>query len=115
MEKTIKLAGRDYKLKASLGTIIKYREVFGSELFGDVKLLDGLKDKSEEEVSKIIDVIFRITYILYRPYTSKSYDEFLDDFDFSIISDVDSLQLLAKTIGELLTPYKEGSKSPSNP
>ena len=66
MEKTIKLAGRDYKLKASLGTIIKYREVFGSELFGDVKLLDGLKDKSEEEVSKIIDVIFRITYILHR-------------------------------------------------
>lgn len=102
MEKTIKLQDKELKLKSSLGTIISYRSIFGSELFSDVKVLDSIKDKSEEEISRIIDVIFRITYVLHRPYTKKTYDEFLDDLDFSIISDTKELEELAKVIGELL-------------
>ena len=102
MEKTIKLQDKELRLKSSLGTIINYRSIFGSELFSDVKVLDSVKDKSEEEISRILDVIFRITYVLHRPFTKKSYEEFLDDLDFSLISDTKVLEELATTIGELL-------------
>ena len=95
MEKTINLGGKEYKLRSSLFTIISYRSTFGTELFSDVKVLDKLKDKDEDEISKIIDTIFRITYILHKPYTKQSYDEFLNDFDFSIIGDVKALEELA--------------------
>lgn len=100
MEKTIKIQDQELKLKSSLGTIISYRSIFGSELFSDIKILDDIKDK--DEISRVIDVIFRITYVLHRPYTTKTYEEFLDDLDFSIIGDTKTLEELAQVIGELL-------------
>jgi hypothetical protein len=112
MEKTIKLGGKDYKLRSSLFTIISYRGVFGSELFSDVKKLDGIKAKSEEEISVLIDTIFKITYILHKPFTDKTYDEFLNEFDFSIITNVDELQSLAKVIGELLGSVRKPEGTP---
>ena len=40
MEKVIKLGDKEYKLHSSLFTIIDYRNVFGSELFSDIKKLE---------------------------------------------------------------------------
>ena len=107
MEKTIRLGDYDYKLRSSLFTIISYRNVFGTELFSDVAVLDKLKNKNEEEISRIIDTIFRITYILHKPFTSKSYDEFLNELDFAIIGDVKALEELANVIGKLLGTIKK--------
>lgn len=102
MEKTVVIQGKEYKLKSTLGTVLKYREIFGTELFSDVKVIDSLKGKAEDEISRIIDVIFRITYVLHRPYTDKTYDQFIDDLDFSIIGDEKALDELARAIGELI-------------
>jgi hypothetical protein len=103
MEKTIKLQGVDYKLKSSLFSIISYKNVFGTELFSDIAVIDKLKDNTSlDDYSKVIDVIFKITYILYKPSTNKSYDEFLQDFDFSILSENNELENLASVIAELL-------------
>ncbi|MFA7689149.1 MAG: hypothetical protein WCX96_03590 [Bacilli bacterium] len=112
MERSITLGGNEIKLRSSLFTIISYRSVFGTELFSDVKKLDGLNAKSEEEVSVLIDTIFKITYILHKPFTSKSYDEFLNEFDFSIISEIKELENLAKVIGELLGSVKKPMSTP---
>lgn len=112
MERTINLGGRQYKLRSSLFTIISYRSVFGTELFADVKKIDGLKSKSEEEVSTLIDTIFKITYILHKPFTENSYEEFLNEFDFSIITEINELEQLAKVIGDLLGSVK---RPPNNP
>ena len=112
MEKSINVGGKEYKLRSSLFTIISYRSTFGTELFSDVKVLDKLKDKDEDEISKIIDTIFRITYILHKPYTKQSYDEFLNDFDFSIIGDVKALEELARVIGDLLGTIKKPTYTP---
>jgi len=108
MEKTVVIQGKEYKLKSSLGTVLKYREIFGTELFSDVKIIDSLKGKAEEEISRIINVIFRITYVLHRPYTEKTYDQFIDDLDFSIIGDPKALDDLAKAIGELIKVENTG-------
>lgn len=101
MEKTIKLNGEDLKLKSSLFTIIEYRNVFGSELFNDIKKMDQATGK-DEDASLVIDTLFKVIYILHRPYTKKSYDEFLMDLDFSILQDVKELENISNVIGELL-------------
>lgn len=102
MEKTIRLNETDYKLRSSLFTIISYRSTFGSELFGDIKKIEKIGKNEVDDLTAIIDTIFRLTYILHKPFTNKSYDEFLNEFDFSIISDIKALEELAKVIAELI-------------
>ena len=110
MEKTIKLNGEDIKLQSSLFTIIEYRNVFGTELFNDVKSMDQKKDNAED-VSTVVDILFRIIYILHRPYSKKSYDEFLMSLDFSVLSDTSELENLSNTIAIMLGG-QAGSNSP---
>ena len=45
MEKTIQLGDKAYRLHSSLFTIIEYKNVFSTELFNDIKKLDGSKRK----------------------------------------------------------------------
>lgn len=114
MEKTLLIQGREYRLKSSLFSIISYKNTFGSELFSDISVLNTLSTKEElSTLSTVIDVIFRITYILYKPFTSESYDEFLGGFDFAILSDVKELEAIANTIAELLGTVKENSDKQS--
>lgn len=100
MEKTITLNGEPLKLKSSLFTIIEYRNVFGSELFSDIKKME--LTTTEDDAAKVIDVLFKIIYILNRPFTKKSYDEFLMSLDFSILSNPSELEVLSNTIAEML-------------
>lgn len=101
MEKTINLRGEDLKLRSSLFTIISYRSVFGTELFSDIKKLENL-NKDETDAALVIDILFRIIYILHKPYTKKNYDEFLMDLDFSVLSEPSELENLSNTIAEML-------------
>jgi hypothetical protein len=110
MEKTINLRGEDLKLRSSLFTIISYRSVFGTELFSDIKKLENL-NKDETDAALVIDILFRIIYILHKPYTKKSYDEFLMDLDFSVISDVKELENISNTI-TLMLGGNEGAQDP---
>ena len=110
MEKTINLRGEDLKLRSSLFTIISYRSVFGTELFSDIKKLDNL-NKDETDAAIVIDILFRIIYILHKPYTKKSYDEFLMDLDFSVLSDVKELENISNTITLMLGGNK-GTQDP---
>jgi len=110
MEKTIILRGEDLKLRSSLFTIISYRNVFGTELFSDIKKLENL-NKDETDAALVIDILFRIIYILHKPYTKKSYDEFLMDLDFSVLSDVKELENISNTI-TLMLGGNEGTQDP---
>ena len=110
MEKTINLRGEDLKLRSSLFTIISYRSVFGTELFSDIKKLENL-NKDETDAALVIDILFRIIYILHKPYTKKSYDEFLMDLDFSVLSDVKELENISNTI-TLMLGGNEGVQDP---
>ena len=110
MEKTINLRGEDLKLRSSLFTIISYRSVFGTELFSDIKKLENL-NKDETDAALVIDILFRILYILHKPYTKKSYDEFLMDLDFSVLSDVKELENISNTI-TLMLGGNEGTQDP---
>ena len=114
MEKTLIICGKEYRLKSSLFSIISYKNTFGSELFSDISVLDSISNKEElTTLSTVIDVIFRITYILHKPFTNQSYDEFLGGFDFAILSDVKELEVIANTIAELLGTVKEkGDEQP---
>lgn len=112
MEKTLYIQNKEIKLKSSLFTIIAYKSTFGSELFSDISELDKLgKAKTIASLSSVIDVIFKITYILHKPYTTKGYEDFLQDFDFSFLSNPDELASLANTIAELLGTTVKDSNS----
>lgn len=99
MERTIILNGEPLRLKSSLFTIIEYRNVFGTELFSDIKKMDITSD---EDAGKVIDVLFKIVYILNRPYTKQSYDDFLTNLDFNILSNPEEIENLSITIAEML-------------
>lgn len=102
MEKTIRFNGKELRLASSLFTIISYRNIFGNELFEDVERLEKSISKKNTDVGRFINILFRIIYVLHKPFTNESYDKFLQGFDFSILSNVDELTALANVIGELL-------------
>ena len=109
MEKTLKLGDKDYRLHSSLFTIIDYRNVFSTELFSDIKKLDKASIKKEEDLSTVIDTIFRIIYVLHRPFSKQSYNDFLMSLDFGILSNQDELQNLTNAIGEMLATFRKST------
>lgn len=109
MEKTLKLGEKEYRLHSSLFTIIDYRNVFSTELFSDIKKLEKSSDKKEDDLSTVIDTIFRIIYVLHRPFSKQSYNDFLMSLDFSILSNQSELENLTNTIGEMLGTFQNGS------
>lgn len=102
MEKVIQLGKMELKLHSSLFTIIEYRNVFGSELFTDIKNIEKLSQASEDDLSLIINTLFRIIYILNRPYEKLTYEQFLMQLDFEILGNIDELQGLSNAIVEML-------------
>ena len=110
MERTVKLNGKELRLASSLFTIISYRNVFGTELFDDVEKLDKAMQESKNDVGRCIDVLFRLIYVLHKPFYNDSYDHFLQSFDFSVLSNIEELTNLANVIGELLGAVKKQSE-----
>ena len=113
MEKILKLGDTDYRLHSSVFTIIEYRNVFSTELFNDIKKLDKATSKKEEDLSTVIDTIFKIIYVMHRPFNKRSYNDFLMSLDFNILSNQEELQNLTNTIGEMLATFRKST--PGNP
>ena len=109
MERTVTLNGKELRLASSLFTIISYRNIFGTELFNDVEKLDKAIEENKNEVGKFIDILFRLIYVLHKPFYNESYDKFLQIFDFSVLSNIDELTNLANVIGELLGEVKKNT------
>jgi predicted GH43/DUF377 family glycosyl hydrolase len=114
MEKVLKLGDKEYLLHSSLFTIIDYRNVFSTELFSDIKKLEKSSSKKEEDLSTVIDTIFRIIYILHRPFYKQSYNDFLMSLDFSLLSNQDELENLTNAIGEMLGTFQKGTTPQSD-
>lgn len=109
MEKTVNIGGKDYRLRSSLYTIIDYKSTFGSDLFEDIsKLSDG-----KGNITQVVQVLFQIVYILSKPFSKKSYEEFLGEFDFSVITDQRSLEQITEAIGEFLSQSKSQGAQPA--
>ncbi len=100
MEKTIKLNGEDLRLKSSLFTIIEYRSIFGTELFKDITKLK--QNEKDGNITEVLEVLFKIIYVLHKPFTKKSYEQFMQELDFDVLSDIKELENLSLTIAELL-------------
>ncbi|MGI6771663.1 MAG: hypothetical protein ACOX5Y_04570 [Acholeplasmataceae bacterium] len=100
MEKTIKLNGEDLRLKSSLFTIIEYRSIFGTELFKDITKLE--QNEKDGNITEVLEVLFKIIYVLHKPFTKKSYEQFMQGLDFDVLSDIKELENLSLTIAELL-------------
>lgn len=113
MERTIKIGENELRLRSSLYSIISYRSVFGSELFDDIKKLDN-KNKDGAD-SSVIDLIFRIIYIFNKPFTKETYEQFLSNYDFSILSDEHQLAEITNTITDLLGTVKKAPTATSHP
>ena len=105
MEKQIQILNKNYKLKSSLFSIISYRNTFGSELFSDITDIDKLS-KTSQDLSKVIDTIFKIFYILHKPFTNDCYDDFLNQFGFEVLGNQQELTKLSEVIAELFNTPK---------
>ncbi len=114
MERKIIIGEKELQVRSSLFTIIDYKNTFGSDLFMDVTSLNASKQNAD--ISQVIKVLFQIIYILHKPFEKKTFDEFLNDFDFSILNDTKALEDISNTIGELLGSIKKTpNKSASEP
>ena len=111
MEKVINLGKKELKLHSSLFTIIEYRNVFGSELFSDIKNIEKFSNASEDDLSLIINTIFKIIYILNRPYERITYQDFLMRLDFEVLSNMEELNTLSNAIIEMLGTINKSSPS----
>ncbi len=78
-------------------------------MFEDVEKLDKALETNKNDVGRFIDVLFRLIYVLHKPFYNDSYDHFLQGFDFSVLSNVDELTNLANVIAELLGEVKKQS------
>lgn len=105
MEKQIDIGGKTYRLKSSLYSIISYRNTFGTELFSDIAGIEKV-GKNSDDVSNVINTIFRIFYILHKPFTNQSYDDFLNEFDFDILANQEELTKLSEVIAEVFKTSK---------
>lgn len=111
MEKTIRIGEEDLKLSSSLRTIIDYKNVFGRDLFADIEKLNGT-DNSLSQMSDVINVLFQLIYIMHRPYTKKSFEEFMEGFDFSVISDEKAMKEITDVFSGLFQTEKKQKANP---
>ena len=115
MERKILIGNKEIRLKSSLFTMIAYKNQFGTDLFQDVSKMD-IKEEENADVSGVIQTLFQIIYILNKPFNDVSFDEFLNDFDFDILTDTEALTKSMQVIGELLGSNKgpkNTNKTPS--
>ena len=105
MEKQIDIGGKTYRLKSSLYSVISYKNTFGTELFSDITGIEKV-GKNSDDVSNVINTIFRIFYILHKPFTNQSYDDFLNEFDFDILANQEELTKLSEVIAEVFKTSK---------
>ncbi len=115
MERKILIGNKEIRLKSSLFTMIAYKNQFGTDLFQDVSKMD-IKEEENADVSGVIQTLFQIIYILNKPFNDVSFDEFLNEFDFDILTDTEALTKSMQVIGELLGSNKgpkNTNKTPS--
>ena len=115
MERKILIGNKEIRLKSSLFTMIAYKNQFGTDLFQDVSKMD-IKEEENADVSWVIQTLFQIIYILNKPFNDVSFDEFLNEFDFDILTDTEALTKSMQVIGELLGSNKgpkNTNKTPS--
>lgn len=106
MEKTIEIGNQNLVLRSSLYSLINYKARFGTELFNDIKRIDNVK---EENITDVLEVIFRIVFVLTNPKEGETFEDFVNRFDLSILSDAKLLERLSNAIvGLLKTDGKEG-------
>lgn len=110
MERTIRIGNEELKIASSLRTIIDYKHVFGKDLFSDISKLNEGSD-NVSNMSDVINVLFQLIYILHKPYTKKSYEEFLEGFDFSILNDEKAMKEVTDVFASL---FQESSKETIN-
>lgn len=82
MEKEVILGDKKLILRSSLYSLINYKSRFGSELFNDIKKLENTK---EENITNVIEIIFRIVFVLSKPKENETFKGFLEKLDFSIL------------------------------
>ena len=99
MEKEVILGDKKLILRSSLYSLIDYKS-------RDIKKLENTK---EENITNVIEIIFRIVFVLSNPKENETFKGFLEKLDFSILNDAALLTNLTNTIVELLkTDKKEG-------
>ncbi len=110
MERKVFIGKKEMRLRSSLFTIIAYKNEFGTDLFQDVAKMEIKNDNAKTaDISNVVQILFQIIYILNKPFTQMAFEDFLNDFDFDVLTDSETLTSAMKVVGELLGTTKNGS------
>lgn len=104
MERSIKIGKQQINLKSSVYTFIDYENTFGSDLQNDLNVLAS----DNNSIGKTLEVIFKLLYILNKPFRERfiGFQDFCQGFEIDAIVG-ENMQELAKVINELLAPNKK--------
>lgn len=109
MEKAIEIGGRRLVLRSSLYSLIDYRSRFGTELFDDIQRLDKA---GEGNVTEVLEIVFRIVFVLSGPKEGETFRDFMGSLDLSLLSDPKLLEGISRTVVELLGTGRGKEESP---
>ena len=107
MEKTIKIDGKEYKMKSSAFTQFAYKNLTGRSLLKDIQKFTDISDIIDEDMSLLDDItepLLDISYIMIQeanPEQVKSKEEFYK----SVESIYDDYTWINEVIGLAINPY----------
>lgn len=95
MERIIRIANKDYKMKASALTQFSYKDETGRSFLSDLQKLTAIKENANIDVlDDLTDVVLKIAYIMVKEGDKtqvQDYNEFLSQID-NLYDDADWIQ-----------------------
>lgn len=114
MEKTIKIAGKEVKLKATASFGLKYKAQFGRDIMGDLMMV-GTSSATGDYSNFDSEAVYQLTWCMAKNADDDIPElaEWLDSFDYFPIIDVysDIEDLLMATITTPKSKAKKEKKS----
>lgn len=107
MEKTIKIDGKDVRLKANAMTAIIYRREFQKDLFSELSHINP-----KETTVESMEIIYELAYVMAKQGDKSldlNFDEWLDSFEVFPIEQIanETLMLWQRSNTGLSTPKKQ--------
>ena len=84
MEKIIRIADKDYKMKASALTQFSYKDETGRSFLSDLEKLTKLDNTEIGVVDEVTEIVLKMAYIMVREADKSqvaNYEEFLSGID----------------------------------
>lgn len=114
MEKIIRIANKDYRMKASALTQFTYKDETGRSFLTDLQRLTELKDTADiNAIDDVAELVLKMAYIMTKEADKNqvtNYEEFLGGID-DLFGDTEWLQQVLELACSPLSRQLQGNKN----